>query len=91
VAEALGVSFQQVQKYEKGINRISAGTLHELWRLFDTPVQFFFDGSGAANKHVAAFDPLSHVGGTTDAGKVVTHLIGSIPECAGYSCSILKP
>ena len=46
VAEALGVTFQQVQKYEKGTNRISAGTLHELSRLLDTPVQFFFDGLG---------------------------------------------
>jgi transcriptional regulator with XRE-family HTH domain len=46
VAEALGVTFQQVQKYEKGTNRISAGTLHELSRLFDMPVQSFFDGLG---------------------------------------------
>jgi transcriptional regulator with XRE-family HTH domain len=38
VAEALGLTFQQVQKYERGTNRISAGTLHELSRLFDTPV-----------------------------------------------------
>ena len=44
VAEALGVTFQQLQKYEKGTNRMSAGTLHELSRLLDTPVQFFFDG-----------------------------------------------
>ena len=54
VAEALGVTFQQVQKYEKGTNRISAGTLHELSRLLDTPVQFFFDGlvslAGAATR-----------------------------------------
>jgi hypothetical protein len=38
------VTFQQLQKYEKGTNRISGGTLHELWRLLDTAVQFFFDG-----------------------------------------------
>ena len=44
VADALGITFQQVQKYEKGTNRISAGTLYELSRFFDTPVQFFFDG-----------------------------------------------
>jgi transcriptional regulator with XRE-family HTH domain len=46
VAEALGVAFQQVQKYEKGTNRISAGRLYELSRLFDVPVQSFFDGLG---------------------------------------------
>ena len=50
VAEALGVTFQQVQKYERGANRISAGTLHELSRLFDTPVQFFFDGLGVTGR-----------------------------------------
>ena len=44
VAEALRVTFQQVQKYEKGINRISAGMLHEMSRLFNMSVQFFFDG-----------------------------------------------
>src|SRR5262245_10432280 len=46
VAEALGVTFQQVQKYEKGANRISAGRLYELSRLLDVPVQSFFDGLG---------------------------------------------
>jgi hypothetical protein len=45
-AEALGVTFQRVQKCEKGTKRISAGTLHELSRLLDTPVQFFFDNLG---------------------------------------------
>ena len=44
VAEALVL--QQLQKYEKGTNRISAGKLHEMSRLFDRPVQFFFDGLG---------------------------------------------
>jgi transcriptional regulator with XRE-family HTH domain len=48
VAEALGITFQQVQKYEKSTNRISAGKLHELSRLFDVPVQFFFDGMDGA-------------------------------------------
>ena len=51
VAESLGLTFQQVQKYEKGTNRISAGKLYELSRLFDKPVQFFFDGmAGAATR-----------------------------------------
>jgi transcriptional regulator with XRE-family HTH domain len=44
VADALGITFQQVQKYEKGVNRISAGTLYELSRFFAVPVQYFFDG-----------------------------------------------
>jgi transcriptional regulator with XRE-family HTH domain len=42
VAERLGISFQQVQKYEKGTNRIGAGRLLELARLFKVPVQSFY-------------------------------------------------
>jgi transcriptional regulator with XRE-family HTH domain len=77
VAEALGLTFQQLQKYEKGANRISAGKLHELSRLFDTPVQFFFDGMAGAvsrrgnGKGPAALDPLTRFGGTSEGMKIV--------------------
>jgi transcriptional regulator with XRE-family HTH domain len=80
VAEALGLTFQQVQKYEKGTNRISAGKLHELSRLFDTPVQFFFDGMAGAvsrrsnGKGAAALDPLTRFGGTSEGMKIVMAL-----------------
>jgi transcriptional regulator with XRE-family HTH domain len=42
VAEALGITFQQVQKYEKGMNRISPGRLAALAALFNVPVALFF-------------------------------------------------
>lgn len=42
VGEALGVSGQQVHKWECGINRISAGRLKEIAQLFDTPIEWFF-------------------------------------------------
>ncbi|WP_282611140.1 helix-turn-helix domain-containing protein [Pelagibius sp. Alg239-R121] len=42
VAEALGVSFQQLQKYESGVNRISAGQLYTLANLLDVSIDFFF-------------------------------------------------
>jgi transcriptional regulator with XRE-family HTH domain len=42
----IGISFQQVQKYEKGSNRISAGALFELAEFLDEPVQWFFPGGG---------------------------------------------
>ena len=38
----LGLTFQQVQKYEKGINRIGAGRLYEVARILDVPVNFFY-------------------------------------------------
>ncbi len=44
VAEQLGLSFQQVQKYEKGANRIGANRLYALSAILDVPVSFFFDG-----------------------------------------------
>lgn len=43
LAEALGITFQQVQKYEKASNRISAGRLYRLADILGVPVSFFFD------------------------------------------------
>ncbi len=43
VALKLGLSFQQLQKYEKGVNRISASRLYELAQLFDVPVSYFYE------------------------------------------------
>jgi transcriptional regulator with XRE-family HTH domain len=44
LAQAFGVSFQQVQKYERGANRISASRLHLLTRVLDVPITYFFEG-----------------------------------------------
>ena len=43
LGKALGVAFQQVQKYEKGTNRISASRLFNLSRVLDVPISFFFE------------------------------------------------
>jgi transcriptional regulator with XRE-family HTH domain len=43
LADALGLTFQQVQKYEKGTNRISASRLQQLSHILHVPVSFFFD------------------------------------------------
>lgn len=52
LGEALGLTFQQVQKYERGVNRIGASRLYDLSRVLDVPISFFFDdmpmGGGAA-------------------------------------------
>ncbi|KQZ06213.1 Cro/Cl family transcriptional regulator [Caulobacter sp. Root1455] len=44
LAERIGLTFQQVQKYETGTNRISASALHAIARALEVPVAFFFDG-----------------------------------------------
>jgi transcriptional regulator with XRE-family HTH domain len=43
LAQALGLTFQQVQKYERGANRVGASRLFDLSRVLDVPVSFFFD------------------------------------------------
>jgi transcriptional regulator with XRE-family HTH domain len=45
LAEALGITFRQVQKYEKGTNRISASRLQQISHTLQVPVSFFFEGS----------------------------------------------
>jgi len=43
LGQAIGLTFQQIQKYERGANRISASALYQLGRALDVPVAFFFD------------------------------------------------
>jgi transcriptional regulator with XRE-family HTH domain len=51
LAAQLGVTFQQVQKYEKGINRVGAGRLLRIAEALDVPVSFFFqDSAGPAER-----------------------------------------
>lgn len=51
LAQMIGVTYQQAHKYERGINRISAGRLFEIARVLRVPVSFFFDGlEGTGNE-----------------------------------------
>lgn len=43
LGELIGLTFQQVQKYERGTNRIGASRLYDLSRVLDVPIQFFYD------------------------------------------------
>jgi transcriptional regulator with XRE-family HTH domain len=45
LGEAVGVSFQQVQKYENGVNRIGASRLQHIARILGVPAAFLFDGA----------------------------------------------
>ena len=46
LGEALGLTFQQVQKYERGANRVGASRLYDLSRVLDVPVSYFFEDMG---------------------------------------------
>lgn len=58
LGEALGLTFQQVQKYERGVNRVGASRLFDLSRVLDVPISFFFDDMP---------EPLSAIHGTHQA------------------------
>src|ERR1700758_1678129 len=45
LGDALGLTFQQVQKYEKGTNRIGASRLQQISHILQVPVSFFFEGA----------------------------------------------
>jgi transcriptional regulator with XRE-family HTH domain len=51
LAERIGVTFQQVQKYEKGANRVSAGRLARIADALDVPVAFFYRSAAPAERH----------------------------------------
>ena len=52
LAEASGITFQQVQKYEKGRNRLSASRLFQFARVLDVPVAYFFEGFAAPDSQI---------------------------------------
>jgi transcriptional regulator with XRE-family HTH domain len=64
VGDALGVTFQQIQKYETGFNRVSSSRLHQLAAILGVDVSYFFDGApgrrvlkstGSDTDHIAEF------------------------------------
>lgn len=54
LAEAIGLTFQQVQKYERAANRVSASKLYEVARALDTSTAYFFEGLTDAHIRTAA-------------------------------------
>jgi transcriptional regulator with XRE-family HTH domain len=59
LGDALGLTFQQVQKYEKGTNRIGASRLQQISRILQVPIEFFFEGA-------------PHVHGSGNGGQVAS-------------------
>jgi transcriptional regulator with XRE-family HTH domain len=58
LGDLLGLTFQQVQKYEKGVNRIGAGRLFEIARILGVPIDFFYDGVASTEGAGAAAPPV---------------------------------
>jgi transcriptional regulator with XRE-family HTH domain len=66
---AVGLTFQQIQKYERGANRIGASRLYDMSRVLDVPVQFFFDEM-PVEPEAEGYQPLS--GDAEPAGTAMT-------------------
>ena len=60
LGEALGITFQQIQKYERGANRVGASRLYHIASILDVPISFFFDDMG--NGKQAFSHAPSHMG-----------------------------
>ena len=54
LGDALGVTFQQVQKYEKGMNRVGASRLQAIANFLEVPVSYFFDGTGGQSQRATS-------------------------------------
>jgi transcriptional regulator with XRE-family HTH domain len=78
LGDALGLTFQQVQKYEKGSNRIGASRLHQLSHVLQAPVSFFFEDplkpedETLTEQRTAASDDVTQFLTTTDGLALVT-------------------
>src|SRR5436309_9513040 len=71
LADRIGVTFQQVQKYEKGVNRIGAGRLQRISEALEVPITFFFDATPhAAARNALGSSPESVFGFMQTSGSV---------------------
>lgn len=70
LAEAIGITFQQIQKYENGVNRIAAGRLCEIAMVLNIPVNSFFEGVGTIGLADNGQAPLIAVDHETDDGLI---------------------
>jgi transcriptional regulator with XRE-family HTH domain len=87
LGEKLGLTFQQVQKYEKGSNRVSASRLHHMAQILGVPVQYFFDDlpEGASRHKADGFSESSEPGAimtflSTSEGVQLTRAFSDITD-----------
>jgi transcriptional regulator with XRE-family HTH domain len=52
LGKKVGITFQQIQKYEKGVNRVGAGRLHRIAKALGVPISFFFEGERGTSVEV---------------------------------------
>ena len=72
LGERLGLTFQQVQKYEKGSNRVSASRLYQMAQILGVPVQFFFEDISEIPSQQSAV-----ASGSSESGEIMDFLNSS--------------
>lgn len=85
LGEALGLTFQQIQKYEKGTNRVGASRLQQIADILQVPVSFLFEGAPEANSRAAGFSESPSTGYISDflatsEGLALTRAFTRIPD-----------
>ena len=71
LGEKLGITFQQIQKYENGVNRIGAGRLTQIGSFLDVPVSYFFDGlSEEGAPRTGTLQPFAELAATREGVKL---------------------
>lgn len=89
LAADLGVSFQQLQKYEKGINRIGAGRLKQLAEILQVPITFFYEDFPALRRGKPALPPsISDFLGSGD-GLALAQAFASIRDARQRRCLVI--
>jgi transcriptional regulator with XRE-family HTH domain len=79
LGEAVGVTFQQIQKYERGANRLSASTLFRLAGFLDLRVQWFFEGMSAVSGASHAVDPVQALLSSREGAAMAAHMASLSP------------
>ncbi len=84
LARLIGVTYQQVQKYERGTNRIGSSRLEQLARILAVPVGYFFEGApaGGAAAPAPSSPPLAQGGGGTDERRETLELVRAFHRIA---------
>jgi transcriptional regulator with XRE-family HTH domain len=78
LGESLGLTFQQIQKYEKGVNRIGASRLYELAKVLNVPVGFFYEEAPSV-----AFGATGVISGMAEAGGQETYVVDFLSSREG--------
>ena len=75
----MGVTFQQIQKYERGANRLSASTLFRLAAFLEFPVEWFFEGLSAASGASNTVDPVEALLSSREGAAMAAHMANLTP------------